>query len=153
MLNYLEQTALFQDLNLNTITNIAGFCETLLLDEGEVVISENDRENYDLFILIDGKIEVLTRNKASSDGEVVLAEQKFDLFGEISWLLRKPRSATIRCTAETELIRIDGDRLMRYLESDPQAGFLIMRRIACLLSQQLLNTNSLLKQILWNINI
>ena len=75
-----------------------------------------------------------------------------EIFGEIGWLLRGKRTATVRCIGDVEAIRINGDMFMQFLEQRPDVGFQVMRNITLLITKRLSQTNSLLKQILWNIN-
>ena len=82
-----------------------------------------------------------------------MSRQDKDIFGEISWLTQKKRTATIRCLGEVDAICIDGGQFMSYLDQHPQVGFSVMKNIALLLADRLNHADSLLKQILWNSHI
>lgn len=149
----LEKTSLFQDLTHEDLNAIAKFCRREILADGDVLIHEHERESHDLFILCKGMVEVVSNNSTTLSGEAVLSRESKELFGEVSWLTKSRRTASVRCRGHVEVIRVDGARLDAYLEQHHGAGFAIMRRIAILLSQRLSATDSLLKQILWNTGI
>lgn len=153
MLYDLENTALFQDLSHEDLNAIAKFCRREVLADGDVIIHENERTGHDIFILCKGAVEVVSNQTNMLSGEAVLSPETKELFGEISWLTKSRRTASVRAKGPVEVIRVEGARLDAYMTQHPQAGFAIMRRIATLLSQRLSETDTLLKQILWNTGI
>lgn len=153
MIDKLAQVSLFEGLDHATLADISVLSHILELEDGDDLISENDSGNIDLFILIGGKVEVLTRSSALASGEVVIANKGLEVLGEISWLRQVRRTATVRCIGEVEAIRIDGEQLRQYLSNNTAAGYLVMQRIACKLADRLQQTDVLLKQILWNSHI
>ena len=152
MIDCLMNTFLFEDLEYTDLERITQFCSQLELDDGDILISENELD-YDLYVLCEGYVEIISTGARNLSGEVVISKQDKNVFGEISWLTNCKRTATLRCRGDVVAIRIDGDKLMAYLDSHSQAGFTVMRRAARLLGERLEDTNNLLKQILWNTNI
>ncbi len=150
MIEILEGISLFEDLDHAMLADISLMCGRHGFYDGEILISESDKENRDLYILISGNVEVLSINKTSVCGEVVLSKKDKDIFGEVGWITDQPRTATIRAIGDVEAIKIDGNQLMEYMEKNSDAGFIIARRIAALLAQRLIFTDDLLKQILWS---
>lgn len=146
----LEQVRLFEDLDTKSFNDISRFCSKMYLADGEVLISENEQENFDLYILAKGKVEIVSNASGVTSSEVTLTKQEKDLFGEISWLSGIKRTATIRAHGPVEAIHVNGQQLTEYLQTNPQAGFVVMRAAACLLAESMMQTNQLLKQILWN---
>ena len=150
MINQLLTTYLFKDMDYTALEEIATFSTYLHLNDGDALIQENEAENFDVFVLCAGSVEIISSSSASVSGDVAISKQDVEVFGEISWLTRRKRTATVRCRGEVEAIRIDGNAFMGYLEQRPKAGFEIMRKISLLLAHRLESTNMLLKQILWN---
>lgn len=146
----LEQVRIFKDLDTQSFSDICQFCTKLELSDGEVLISENEQECCDIFVLCKGKVEILSNSSGITSNEVTLSEQDKEIYGEISWLSGIQRTATIRCHGPVVAVHINGKQLYEYLESNPQSGFLVMRSIAQLLAESMGQTNKLLKQILWN---
>lgn len=154
MIEQLQQTALFAGIPLRALGDISCFCQPLALSAGDQLIAENAQHTHDLFILCDGQVEILSSGanagSGSTSSEVVLSAQDQTVFGEISWLAKRKRTATVRCVGNVEAIRIDGQALFEYLQNHTEIGFQVMHRIALLLAERLERTDQLLKQILWN---
>jgi len=150
MIEILENISLFEGLDYAVLADVSLMCSSHEFSAGDTIICERNKEERDLYVLISGNVEVLSINRGSVCGEVVLSKKDKDIFGEVGWLTDQPRTATIRAIGEVEAIKIDGDQLMAYLEERPKIGFIIARRIADLLAQRLKFTDDLLKQILWS---
>lgn len=153
MISGFEAVSIFTDLEFKTLEDISDFSELLVLSDGEELIAENDTSGTDMYVLREGNVEILSNGSGITSGDISISKQDKEIFGEISWLSGHKRSATIRCVGDVEVIRIDGDSLSTYMLQHPEAGFVIMRRIAILLALRLDQTNNLLKQVLWNSNI
>jgi CRP-like cAMP-binding protein len=150
MVGELVHTYLFRELDVRSLEEISTFSERRQLLDGDVLIHENESENFDLYVLCSGAVEIISSSSRAVSGDVVISKQDMEVFGEISWITGRRRTATVRCRGEVDAIRIDGARFMDYIEKHPRIGFLVMRRIAGLLSERLISTDTLLKQILWN---
>jgi len=150
MLACLEASSLFSELDVKSITDIAKFSHYKIYQPGDILITENQNNSHDLFIIRSGNIEIVTNSKDFISEEIPISRQDREIIGEISWLTRQKRSATIRCSSEVEAVCIDGDKLEAYLESRPVAGHAVMKQIARFLANRLNQSNILLKQILWN---
>ena len=74
-----------------------------------------------VYIISSGEVEIFFRNDT---GEQITLERtgKGDFFGEISFLDGGSRSASVRATTDTEVLRLDRDDLAAFLESRPQAA-------------------------------
>lgn len=151
MISELESTALFQGVSLSYLSCIAEFCEVVELGDGDPLIAENDVQNRDLFVILEGKVEILSSGTKSTSNEIVLTDQAKEVFGEISWLTGASRTASIRSVGATNVIRIDGNEFSRFLEDNHDMGYRVMKNLARLVAQRMIDTNNLLKQILWNI--
>jgi CRP-like cAMP-binding protein len=150
MITELEQVQLFKDVSGEALKEINAFCTRLELEDGDAFISENDLHSRDLFLLCNGRVEIVTSSAGITSSESIISEQDKELFGEISWISGSKRTATVRCIGDVVAIRINGDQFMAYLQSHPETGFIVMRAIAGLVADSLSATNQLLKQILWN---
>jgi CRP/FNR family transcriptional regulator, cyclic AMP receptor protein len=74
-----------------------------------------------VYIISAGEVEIFFRNDT---GEQIILERsgKGDFFGEISFLDGGSRSASVRATTDTEVLRLDRDELAKFLESRPDAA-------------------------------
>ncbi len=149
MIDKLREIAFLDGLDEVALADIAILSEELTLDDGEALISENESENH-IYFLVRGKVEVTAMKGSAVSSEVVISNEDTELFGEMTWLTGDKRSANVRCVGDVVAIRVDGPRLMDYLAGNTKVGFILMRRIAQLLSGRLKNSGTLLKQMLWN---
>jgi len=151
MIEMLGRTEFLSDLDISTLADISTFSTFLSLQPGDTIMSENDKNSNSIYLLCSGDVEVLSNRSSITSGEVVLSNKDTEIFGEMRWLKKQGgRTATVRCKSDVQVIEIDGDQLMNYLEHNNAAGFLIMRRIANILANRMRNTDVLLKQLLWN---
>ena len=150
MISDLERTNFFHDLSVDQLEEISPFCTLLQLNDGDILIKEGDQENRDIYHLWSGAVEIVSNDTSIISNEVVLSSEDNELIGEISWLTNGKRTATVRCKGDVEAVRIDGQALMEFLGKNTDIGFLIMRRIALIISGRMERTDSLMKQILWN---
>ncbi|MFQ5470249.1 MAG: hypothetical protein ACE5EH_08070 [Gammaproteobacteria bacterium] len=60
MINCLLKAMLFEDIPVKHLENIITFCYKLELNDGDVLISENEKAHFDLYILFEGKVEILS---------------------------------------------------------------------------------------------
>ena len=146
----LDKVSIFQDLTVPQLEQISTFCRELELDAGDMLIEESDKQNTDIYILMRGKVEIVSNAASITSSEVVISRAEMDVFGEIAWLARCKRTASVRCHGDVLAVRVDGPALQSYLEVHPDAGYHVMRRIALTLSKRMMDADNLLKQILWN---
>jgi len=151
MISELVENSLFTDASMEVLEDIMSFSERRECEDGDILIEENSSGSFNLFILCEGKVEVVSSSTGNASSEVVISSLEKDLLGEISWLLRMRRTATVRCIGEAIVIQINGDQLMQYFENNKKVGYEFMTKIAKLLARRLLNTDDLLKQLLWNV--
>jgi cAMP-dependent protein kinase regulator len=87
-------------------------------DEGAVIISEGE-PGTSMYVIVSGEVKVYTRGSGKG-GSVYLAKLgDGDFFGEVSMLTGKPRTATITAATQTELLRLDKDKLENALSKYP----------------------------------
>lgn len=149
----LATVSVFRDLDYAVLEDVAGFSKKLNLFAGDDLISEHRSSLSDIYVLCHGMVEIISSSSGITSEEITLSPQDKEIFGEISWLTQRKRSATIRCLDEVDAICIDGQHFMGYLDDNPQVGFSVMKNVALLLADRLNQADSLLKQLLWNSNI
>ncbi|MCW8983026.1 MAG: cyclic nucleotide-binding domain-containing protein, partial [Gammaproteobacteria bacterium] len=108
----LQQSSCFRDLDTEQLASIILCCERVVLNDGDFMIMEGERDNRDFFVLLSGTVEIVSNNTDTISNEVVLSKEDKDLYGELSWLTGRKRSASARCRGEVEAARVDGNALM-----------------------------------------
>lgn len=153
IIDQLKLTSLFTDLPLLQLEEVTRLCSYRHLDDGEIVITEKDWDNFDIFIICKGYLEIVSSASKQISDEVVISTKDRGILGEMAWLTKSPRTATIRCHGPVELIQIDGKALEIYLENNTDAGYLVMKRLAIHISNNTRETSDVLKQLLWRENL
>ena len=109
--------------------------KTLFFKEGEVVIKEGEL-SFDAYIIESGIARV---TKSGPEGkDIFLADLEEDeIFGELGWLDRSPRSATV--TAKTRLaIRVlKEEDAVQFITHNPEALLPILRVLGSRLCETL----------------
>lgn len=151
MLDHLERLSIFSDLEGDDLDAISLFSEELDLDDGEVILSEHTKDDFDLYLLVQGSVEVVAHgaDKTKVSEEVVISKQDKNIFGEIGWLFQEERTATVRSYGASKIIQVNGILLRRYLATHPHAGYVMMTHMAKHLARNVTQTSNLLKQVLW----
>ena len=109
--------------------------KTLFFKEGEVVLKEGEL-SFDAYIIESGVARVTKRGLIGED--IFLADLEEDeIFGEMGWLDRSPRSATV--TAKTRLaIRVlKEEDAVQFITHNPEALLPILRVLGSRLRETL----------------
>lgn len=101
----------------NILVNKKVPCETKILKAGEVLFYENDSAK-DTFVLLKGQLEVLKAGR-----RIAMISTQGTFIGEMSYLLRTPRSATIRALVPTILLEIKEKCFEKFLKQCPEMGY------------------------------
>ncbi len=83
---------------------------TLHLKKGEVVCVAGE-ENYDLYIIVKGKLMIMVNKGTQITPLAYLGEGEY--MGELSFFDKRPRSAHVVCAEDTTLIRIPVEELTK----------------------------------------
>jgi PAS domain S-box-containing protein len=96
--------------------------EKLLFQEGD--------QSQDLYILISGRLEVL-----KSDQKISEIVEPGSIFGEMSWLLDRGRTATVKAKEPSRTLCIPREEIGSFLHDHPQAAQDLGRHLAQRLEQ------------------
>ncbi len=98
---------------------------------GQIILLEGDN-SQDLYILVSGELEILRGNKKISE-----IGEKGALFGDMSFLLRSKRTATVKAKTDVKALRIPKKEITSFLRKYPD----VAREIAKLLAKRLDETS------------
>ena len=100
-----------------------------------VIIRAGSREDTDLYVLLEGKLEVY-RN-VGSDVQTLASLEAGEIFGEMAFVDGQPRSATVRAVSPARVLHIRAADLDALAQRDPRTALRFMREIARILSHRL----------------
>ena len=87
-----------------------------LYDDGEDIVRQGDVGDC-MFVVQSGRVEVL---QATDAGEQHLAFlETGDFFGEMAVFEKETRSATVRASGESRVLKVDKKTLLRRVKEDP----------------------------------
>lgn len=144
----LRDIGLFGGLGDDILETLVANLSRLELSSGADVFHEGEA-GRDLFVILDGEIEVLRRSKRGHETRVALLGPG-DWFGEMSILDVLPRSATMRVVAPSQLLRFNAQDLDTLYRRDVRAYSLLVLNIAREISRRLRVADGLLADLVGN---
>jgi toluene monooxygenase system ferredoxin subunit len=137
----LDVGEIFNGLAAPTLQKLAALARRETHDQGSVLYRPGDPAD-DFFVLDSGRVEfLLGRGDRTSPGGFML--KKGEVFGWAALLDGHPaRIASARCLEASALLRINGKAVLAALEEDPAAGYLVMRRLASLITRYLASSGA-----------
>jgi CRP-like cAMP-binding protein len=130
-----EDFVAFRDWQDHELQAILGLGSRETCAAGEKLIQMGSAEDRDIYIVISGELEAF---HVMADEEKRLAILKSgDLFGEISFVDGRPRSANVRALVDAVLLRIRPEDLDAFCEREPRVALRFMKEVSRILSARL----------------
>lgn len=139
----LREIGLFGALSDEVLEHVARLLQTKRVAPGETVFREGDGAAREMYVVLDGEMEVTKRSRRGRDTRVAILGPG-DWFGEMSVIDMQARSATVRALAPSRLIRITSEDMDALYRFDLKSYSLIILNIARDLSRRLRVTDGLL---------
>jgi CRP-like cAMP-binding protein len=121
----LKKTSLLADLPAETYAALTRVARRVHCEEGDILYNIGDPAR-DVFVVIGGRVRftIGVGNRASIFGPG-------DAIGWAALMEDQPRRiATAVCMEDADLLALDGAQLLAIFDSQPAAGYLVMRRLA-----------------------
>jgi len=135
----LSNIPMLQTLKKRELKIISKFAYERSFETGEIIF-ETGQPGAAMFIIKEGEIKIV--KKIDSGDYIDLAILKNgEFFGELALLDNSPRSATALVNCPTKTIAIFREDLNNLLESHPELGGKIMKRLAIITGLRLKATN------------
>ncbi|MBF0239313.1 MAG: cyclic nucleotide-binding domain-containing protein [SAR324 cluster bacterium] len=109
-IEWLKQIPLFQWIPEEYLVTISEFLHLLIL-EAETMVTEKDRMNTKLFMLIDGRCQIGLENEYG-----IL--QKGEYWGVFELLTPQPSQYTISCLEKCTILYLESDDFYRFLQDN-----------------------------------
>jgi NitT/TauT family transport system permease protein len=134
MVEILKQTMPFQVVSDGMLQKIAALGKRTSYDKEVLIYDVGDKAD-DIYIIVSGKVEHALEPGVHARRPVQTLGPG-DVFGWAALLTKYPaRLAKAVCIKPTEIIRINGDELLRLFESDPDSGDVVMSRFATMITR------------------
>ncbi len=137
----LRLAELFAGISEATLERLIGIASSETLDAGATLYNVGDPAD-DVYVLESGRINfVIGREDRTTAAGFAL--RKGEVFGWNALLEHYPhRIAAASCLEKSTLLKINGKTMLQVLESDPAAGFLVMRRLSSLINRYLASSGA-----------
>src|SRR5260221_1372027 len=118
--NDLAEVELFKLLDEDELKEFAAVIDSKTVSAGETLFNAGDH-GESLYVVKSGEVELFIKDTAGQKIILKVATRD-DLFGEISMLDNRPRSATAVALMDAELFVLDRDDLLLMFQKHPDSG-------------------------------
>jgi CRP-like cAMP-binding protein len=139
----LRSTDILRGVSDPTIEKIASAAKPQMVEEGETLYSVGDPARC-AYVVAAGRLRFILGGdgRPAAQGTIIASG---DILGWAALLGNQPRRiATVIALEDCRLLDIDGEALLRILDQDPRAGYLVMQRLAKMITQSFLEQSALL---------
>ena len=127
----LGQVELFKLFDQTELSELASVIDCQRIPAGETIFHAGDFGEV-LYIVKTGEVELFVKDTAGQKIVLTVAE-KNDLFGELSMLDTRPRSATALALMDCELFLLDRDDLLLLFQKQPDAALNMLAAMSTML--------------------
>lgn len=137
-----REFAFFKGLAEEQLGRIVACGEVAGFESGAVIFEESS-QSQDLYIVLSGRVCVEIESPASANGQNLQLAllREGEVFGEIAFLGGTRRSARICALDDVTALRLDGAQLSAMFDEDSAVGYRVMRNLAVILSQRVVDVN------------
>jgi CRP-like cAMP-binding protein len=146
----LREIGLFGALSDEVLERLARTLKTVRIPSGETVFREDDPFAREMYVLLDGEMEVSKRSRRGREMRVAILGPN-DCFGEMSMIDMQARSATVRAIAPSRLLKVTSEDMDALYRSDLKSYTLIVLNVARDLSRRLRVTDGILAEFAANV--
>ena len=143
----LRDVPLFQGLHPEELQKVAEVCEEQNYKKGEVVFYQ-DSKVPTVYMLMNGELEVESETRDYEDFIPVQKIEPKEIFGELCFVDNTPRSATVKCLTDAQMITFSRNHFDALVKTDEHIGRIVMENLSKIVSARLRDTTSRLRDIL-----
>ena len=138
MIDALKRSSFFAGFDDKSLADIAAFARPMTFEAGQLIF-DRDEEGRTAYIILKGRVR--QGFEVSPGSEVwFLTGEPGDLFGFGAMISPRVRAMRAKASEQTEVVELDADALLEYLEAHPHFGFLFMERLLQVIYQRLNNS-------------
>lgn len=135
----IKKIEFFTDLTEGEIKALQEICREENYHSGDFVFQEDAPAEH-LYVLKKGKVSIDIKVTGGKYLSVLTISRFAEPFGWSALVTPFRFTASARCVEDSTVLSIDGKRLMDLIERDYRMGFLIMRRLAKIISERVRET-------------
>ncbi len=147
--NLLFKASIFSGLSTEQLSSVLDTAKEVTFSKGDVIMTEGE-EGGEIFVVIEGKVQIEKRVGKESTIKIAQSEQRGMMLGEMAIVDMKPRSATVRAESELKMVSFSNESLAGIFDKDPIILATISLNIARALSDRLRHSNDMLTEFFSN---
>jgi CRP/FNR family cyclic AMP-dependent transcriptional regulator len=124
----LRQASIFSTLSDDELTVLAEQVQQERYSTGDMIFFKDDPGDS-MYVVQEGKVDLILKDTIGAEVSVLKVEAG-QVFGELSFLDRKPRSASARALTDVQLLVIRRDALVRLTHSKPDVALQMLEILA-----------------------
>ena len=125
-IDFLQQTALFADINGAQLQTIAQHIIPRTFNQGEIIFHEGDPGQF-LYLVQSGQVRIFINGLDGSETSVILFGKPGDIFGELAVIDGLTRSASAIALDETVLYTMSRENFREQMREYPQLALNFMK--------------------------
>jgi len=137
---------LFKGLTPGELSEVLAMGEEVSVEKGARIIEESSPSS-DLFVLLDGKVvvefEITDYDSEKTETLQLVSLKEGDIVGEIAFLERHNRTASVTAAEPTRVLKFSGAKLHELFGRNNLLGYLIMQNLALILIDRIKRSNLL----------
>ncbi len=140
----LGATEILRGVATSTLDAIAAAAVPKTIEEGETLYSVGDPVRS-VYVVATGRLRFILGGdgRPAAQGSII---RSGDILGWAALLGDQPRRiATVMALEECRLLEIEGEALLGILDREPRSGYLVMQRLARMITQSFLEQSAVLK--------
>jgi CRP-like cAMP-binding protein len=139
---------LFQNISPVILEKIAAISQEVAVAAGQAVFREGETAD-ELHFLIKGSLALKVNIMSRPDSATVsFVSKSYECFGWSGLVPPHYYTASAVCDEDSRVLAISGSQFMQILTENPEAGFIVMQRIAEIISDRLRNSRQALLKTL-----
>ena len=137
---------IFEGITLEELDAIFAISQEISYKSGDIILEESSYgADSDFFVILQGNVKVeLQASRIQTESKINkrLAVLKCgDVFGEMGLLRSRRRSAQVSAYSDLTVRKVSQKKLFQLFVYNPRLGFLIMRNLAAILSDRIMDMN------------
>jgi CRP-like cAMP-binding protein len=142
----LRATDILQGVSSEILERLAGLARPQTVEEGETLYAVGDPARS-AYVVAEGRLRFIlgADGRPAAQGTIIASG---DILGWAALLGDQPRRiASVIALEDCQLLDIDGEALLRILETEPRSGYLVMQRLAKMITQSFLEQSAMLEGV------
>jgi CRP-like cAMP-binding protein len=132
----LKKLPVFDGLVEEEYFRVLSMCSSTVAKKGEVLFKQGD-DGSSMFILLSGEVDIIVEGVG-----VVHTMKSGEILGEIGLVRSEPRTAAAKVKSDSILLHLYADILHEVVKTSPRIGYIIMRNVAIILADRLIQQNN-----------